>query len=99
MSEQRIKSQWLCVQCGRELGVIAGGEFYPHTHEPIEIRTNGPNLTVVCPSCGTIKTWYTADQVVRAIYQLVDALANVSARAMTQQMSAFIHENQPLKGK
>lgn len=85
------KSDWLCVNCGKRLGGVFGGEFYPDV-APINLRTSGPNLVCTCPDCGTIKTWYTADPVVRAVYQLVSAIADVSAKAMIEQIGKSVHE-------
>lgn len=88
--DERPKSEWFCVNCGRSLGKVHGGEFYP-TVESSNIRTSGPNLTVTCPDCKTIKVWYTSDAVVRAVYQLVNALSDVAAQAMVKQIGKAIH--------
>ena len=85
------KSDWLCIGCGKRLGGIFGGEFYPGV--PGEyLRTAGPNLVVTCPDCGAKKTFYTSDPVVRAVYQLVEAIADVSAHAMVEQVGRAINE-------
>lgn len=84
------KTDWLCISCGKSLGGIYGGEFYPAV--PGEhIRTSGPNLVVTCPDCGHIKTFYTADPVVRALYQLVSAIADVTARAAVESAGRLVN--------
>lgn len=85
------KSDWLCIQCGTRLGGVFGGEIYPAV--PGEnLRTSGPNLTFTCPSCGQVKTWYTSDPVVRAVYQLVNAVASVAAKAMVDEVGKSVHQ-------
>ncbi len=84
------KSDWLCIGCGDRLGSVFGGELYPDV--PVgKLRTSGPNLVVTCPHCGSVKTWYTADPVVRAVYQLVNAISEVAARSMIEQMGRAVH--------
>lgn len=86
-----MKSEWYCVGCGKVLGNVYGGEFYPGV--PGEnLRTSGPNLVVTCPDCKGKKTFYTSDPIVRAVYQLVGALAEVSAQAMTEQIGKTLHK-------
>jgi hypothetical protein len=92
--DKSFRSEWQCISCGVSLGRVLGGEYYPSV--PGEnMRTSGPNLTVTCPKCGTVKTWYTSDAVVRAVYQLVSAVADVSAEAMIQQMGKAIRAQKP----
>ena len=80
--------EWLCIQCGEHLGDVAGGELTPSEKIPQKnLRTRGPNLVVVCPNCGSTKTWYTADPVVRALNQLVDAVATSLARRVIHLVS------------
>jgi len=87
----RKSTEWLCIQCGRSLGNIFGGEYYPSI--PGEnLRTSGPNLVATCPDCKTMKTFYTADPVVRAVYQLVNAISEVAAKSMVEQVSRAINE-------
>ena len=76
---------WYCPQCSANLGSVVGGEFHTKFGEPY-LRTSGPNLVCTCPECGNIKTWYTADAVVRAIHQLVDAVASAAAKAMIREV-------------
>ena len=83
-------SDWLCIDCGLSLGKILGGEYYP-AQAVKELHTKGPNLVVQCPDCGRIKTFYTSDPVVRAVYQLVDAIAGVAAKAMVEQIGKSLH--------
>lgn len=84
------RNEWVCVSCGHSLGVVLGGEYHPSV-EGQYIRTYGPNLSVVCPSCGATKVWYTSDPVVRAIYQLVNSLSSVAAQSMITQIGKAIH--------
>jgi hypothetical protein len=56
------------------------------------IRTSGPNVVLTCPNCSQLKTWYTSDQVVRAVYQLVNAISDVAAKAMVEQISHAMHK-------
>lgn len=77
------ENAWRCVgaNCDYVLGFVVGGEFIPS--EGIGgklLQTRGSNLVVICPICGTKKTWYTADNITRAMYQLVDALSGVIVR-------------------
>lgn len=81
------RSDWLCINCGDSLGQVFGGEFFPSIDGKY-LRTSGPNLEVTCPRCGQRKTFYTADPIVRAIYQLVDAVATQAARRMVETCGA-----------
>ncbi len=81
-------NEWLCIDCGTVLGSVLGGELTPSDRVPAKnLRTRGPNLVVVCPNCGATKTWYTADPIVRAVYQLVDAISSELARRVLRQLS------------
>ena len=83
-----MNNEWLCVNCGLPLGTVAGGELVPSENVPhANIRTRGPNLVLVCPDCGQVKTFYTSDPIVRAMYQLVDAIATALARRVLSQLS------------
>lgn len=85
------KTEWQCVQCGYVLGHVLGGEFYPCVPGE-QMHTSGPNLAVKCPNCNFIKTFYTADPVVRALYQLVNAVSSVAARSMVEQLGKVVNE-------
>jgi hypothetical protein len=85
------KSDWLCINCGERLGGVFGGELYPSVPSD-KLRTSGPNLAVTCPKCGSIKIFYTSDPVVRAVYQLVNAISDVAAKSMVNQMGRVIHD-------
>lgn len=85
-------SDWVCINCGKSLGMVMGGEFYPSV-QPELLRTSGPNLSVTCPECGSVKTWYSSDPVVRAIYQLVNSMSEVAARAMVKQIGEAVNKN------
>lgn len=92
MSERvsRDRSEWLCIKCGRILGRVMGGELYPSA-EPTT-RTKGPNLVIYCPECNSAKTWYTSDTVVRAVYQLINAMSEVAAKNMVETAGKAIRE-------
>lgn len=78
-----FNNSWLCVNesCGKNLGTVNGGEFSPAEDVPAtNIATRGANLTVKCPHCGTVKTWYTSDPVVRATNQLIDVMSEAIAK-------------------
>ena len=76
-------SNWLCIACGHVLGEVLGGELSVSA-AVIKIRTRGPNMVVVCPSCGAEKVWFTSDTITRAMHQLVEAIATVAARRMVE---------------
>ncbi len=90
-----MNNEWQCINCGAILGEVAGGELTPGAQVPTKnIRTRGPNLVITCPNCGAVKTWYTADPVVRSMYQLVDALATaLSKRVLSQLSEATLPKN------
>ena len=79
------KPDWVCVECGFVLGHIIGGELQP-VIEGKHCRTRGPHLVVTCPNCNASKTFYTSDTIVRAVYQLVDAIASVLAQRVLAQI-------------
>lgn len=84
---------WVCVQCSTKLGTIIGGELraeVPSGH----CLTRGPHLVVTCPDCGAEKTFYTSDQVVRATYQLIDALSSEFAKRMVKIVGSRLQEIQ-----
>lgn len=88
----RKSTEWYCVSCSFVLGHVIGGEFHPDTVHGENVRTSGPNLVVTCPECGATKVFYSADPVVRAVYQLVDAISTVAARSMIKSMGAAVHQ-------
>lgn len=86
--ERRINN-WYCVACSYVLGQVLGSEFRPDKSLTGDLlETRGPNLVVKCPECGTKKVWYTADPIVRALYQLSDALATELAGRAIKIISA-----------
>jgi len=85
-------TNWVCIPCGYSLGTVIGGEFNPSVDGKF-IRTSGANLSVVCPNCGATKIFYTSDPIVRAIYQLVNALSAVAAKSMVEDIGSFLHTN------
>jgi ribosomal protein S27E len=84
-------TEWLCISCSRSLGTVLGGEYHPSVAGS-QLQTSGPNLKVTCPDCGQVKIFYTSDPVVRALYQLIDAVASASATAMIRQISRASNE-------
>jgi ribosomal protein S27E len=79
---------WMCIQCGKVLGELLGGELRPDASIPGDhLKTRGPNLEVTCPDCKKVKVFYTSDPIVRATYQLVDALATGLARRAVHVIS------------
>jgi Zn-finger protein len=87
---ERPKNEWMCIGCGRSLGHVYGSEYYP-TVEGKYLHTSGPNLVVTCPDCGAIKTFYTSDQIVRSLYQLINAMTDQVARAMVEQVGKAVN--------
>jgi uncharacterized Zn finger protein len=83
-----MNNMWQCIECGAKLGDVMGGEFTPGEDVPQKnIHTRGPNLVVTCPHCGAIKTWYTSDPIVKATYQLVEAVTTQMAKRLIHQVS------------
>lgn len=81
-------SKWFCIQCNEVLGEMVGGELRPDASIPGDhMVTRGPNLVVTCPHCGGVKVFYTSDPIVRAMYQLVDALGTQLARRAVRELS------------
>lgn len=77
------QTPWLCVnnECNHILGYVNGGEFNPADDLiPSEISTRGANLIVKCPECGTVKTWYTSDPLVRTLNQLIEVMSEQMAK-------------------
>lgn len=90
MSERRVNN-WYCINCSFVLGEVIGSEFHVSKDVSGEfIQTRGPNLKIKCPECGAIKIWYTSDPIVRAIYQLVDAIVSVAASQMVTKVAREI---------
>lgn len=87
------KSDWLCVSCGLVLGEVLGGELHPSVPSK-HLRTSGPNLAVTCPDCGRLKIFYTADPVVRALFQLINAMSETAAASMVAQIGATLHSRE-----
>jgi hypothetical protein len=80
---------WRCINeaCGQSLGEVVGGEFVPAEGVGGSLlQTRGPNLVVKCPNCGTVKIWYTADPISRALHQLLDASIDLVARRAVQKI-------------
>lgn len=91
-------NSWYCIGCDFILGEVLGSELT--LAEGVGgklVQTRGPNLVVVCPTCGAKKVWYTADPIVRAMYQLVDSIATVGAKRMVfivgEELDKFRQEN------
>lgn len=80
-------TKWYCVgsTCSHVLGDVFGGELT--LARSSKAVTTGPNLKVACGECGTIKIWYTSDQITRAMHQLIDAAATGVARRAIRTLS------------
>lgn len=77
------QTPWMCVnnECNHILGFVNGGEFTPSDDIiPSDISTKGSNLIIKCPKCGTVKTWYTSDPMVRTLNQLIEVMADQMAK-------------------
>jgi|WetSurMetagenome_2_1015567.scaffolds.fasta_scaffold423635_3 hypothetical protein len=94
------KPDWVCIECGEVLGHIIGGELQPIIEGKL-CRTRGPHLVVTCPKCTTTKTFYTSDTIVRAVYQLIDAIASVLAQRVLSQIGqqSNIQGRKEIEGK
>lgn len=81
-------NRWFCVnqECGFVLGNVVGSELHVGK-EVTNVSTRGVNLAIVCPECSTLKIWYTADPIVRSIYQLIDAISAESAKRLIKKVS------------
>jgi hypothetical protein len=86
MSNERAKgTDWVCVNCGCTLGNVVAGELVVLV-PPGHSITRGPHLVVTCPECAREKTFYTSDAVVRAVYQLIDAITGEFARRLVREL-------------
>lgn len=90
-------SDWQCISCGKVLGVVSGGELRPSGVPSANLITRGPNLSVTCDMCSAEKTWYTADPIVRSVYQLVDALSTEMARKMIFKAGSLSRRDEKTK--
>jgi len=88
MVKMQRNNEWYCIGCDQVLGLVLGSELTLAEGIGGEfVQTRGPNLVIKCPSCGSKKVWYTADPIVRAMYQLVDAISSVAASRMVHTIS------------
>ncbi len=85
MSDLSEGRKWVCIQCGEELGQVLGNEIRPSIDGKY-LLTRGANLVFTCPKCGATKVFYTADPVVKAIYQLVDAIAGLMVERVLREV-------------
>lgn len=92
MAVRKGTSDWQCINCGSILGTVLGGEFHPSVAGK-QLRTSGPNLVVTCPECGSVKTFYTADPVVRALYQLINAVSAEAAAATMREIGRYRNDS------
>ena len=81
---------WVCIGCGKELGTLLGRELV--ITNGTALQTQGANLVVSCPVCSKKKVWYPSDQVLRAMNQLIDALATAMAKAAIQGISTELYQ-------
>lgn len=87
-------NSWVCINndCGHILGEVIGGEFQPASDVCGDhLKTRGPNLVVACPNCDTVKVWYTADPLNRAIHQLIDTTVSVIVKRAVPEISREMH--------
>lgn len=87
MSEKTYRdTSWYCTDrdCGEVLGTVIGRELMLNGN--IKAITDGPNLIVTCPKCGRNKVYYNSDPLVRAVFQLIDALVSAFASRAVKQM-------------
>jgi hypothetical protein len=91
MIEKR-DTRWFCINpdCGAVLGKVIGSELYV-SEDIKDVRTRGVNLVIACSNCGTKKVWYTSDPIVKAIYQLIDAMSSAAASRMIKQVGKDLH--------
>jgi ribosomal protein S27E len=81
-------TNWYCVDCSTVLGKLQGGELIGVKEVPSQnYETRGPNLKVTCPECGRVKIWFTSDNITRALYQLINAIAGESAKKMLHEVN------------
>ena len=86
MAYEERDNSWYCPECNHVLGEVVGGEFKGIDQIPASAyETRGANLKVTCPECGRVKIWYTSDTIVRAVYQLVNAVAGESAKIFVRE--------------
>lgn len=89
MAQRKGLREWVCIQCSHVLGHVLGGEFQPREDLLGKyLITRGPNLVVTCDECGTRKVWYTSDQTVRAVNQMIDAFASVAVARMIRDFTS-----------
>jgi DNA-directed RNA polymerase subunit RPC12/RpoP len=79
------KNTWVCITCGGTLGILIGQELLPV--DGAKIRTQGANLVITCPHCGSRKIWYPADPLLRVLKQLIDVIATETAKAAIKAVS------------
>lgn len=95
------KTTWVCISCGHVLGDLYGQELAPRGD--VQLKTQGSNLVITCPECGTRKIWFPADAVVRVMKQLIDVIASETARAavraVQQELSLVRRENSKAIGE
>lgn len=79
---------WFCVECSHELGYVNGRELSPADTVPhANISTRGSDLVIVCPNCGKTKIWYSADPLMRALNQLIDAITTALVSRLVPMLS------------
>lgn len=87
---------WYCPDksCGNILGEVLGSELsLKGDYDIKDVRTQGPNLVIICAQCGRKKVWYTSDPVVRAMYQLVDSISSQLARRTVSSLADELAES------
>lgn len=77
------QTPWMCINdaCEQVIGYVSGGELTPAEDvKPADITTRGANVAIRCPVCGTMKTWYASDPIVRMTNQLIEVIAESIAK-------------------
>lgn len=72
MSGSQKPKPWPCPNCGYNLGQVLYGQL--SLEGEIHANTDGPNLVMRCPKCGTIKTWYANDRMSSLLRELAREL-------------------------
>lgn len=76
-NSQRAKP-WPCPNCSYLLGEVVYGQLY--LKGEILANTDGPNLVLRCPDCGTIKTWYANDRLSGMLKEIAKEIHNQEAK-------------------
>ena len=84
------KNTWVCIACGYSLGNLIGQELAPV--QGVDVRTQGANLVLTCPECGTRKIWFPADPLLRVLKQLIDVVASETAKSAVRSVGSELSQ-------